>query len=716
LIDKILRMEIGGRESSGALPQRCFSIIANQDSKICYYDFEAGSSIERELIVSTLLVVLDRKSASSAAGDGDDVNDAIEGSEDQPIPCSPSLEQGVQACAREDAEESSSVIGPADILATREQKERWSRRLPGRLPQRRIESYRSRSSSPKTRRDKLFRQASEGYGTESHPINTIHGSPFLKSRLRQTTQDVLVSPRASPEILDAELAFEESIHVPELLTSGRARQRKARPTSELAVQPTVEDLIVEFASSGQLSPWCADDACTLALKDLADTCSNIFASGVPGQPNSICYLPGGLHEQQRMLEEYIASALGAPSAFYSYLTEGQKWSHQARNQTESTKSSAKTRFRNRSTVLNAQARRLRRLKGEMTFSAAIQKSQESLPYVQTSRSFNDEAFSRRRAKVAEEGASQFHSSVLFRHVVGSATMKPDPLPDDELVYYDSDPEDSRSQSLFRKCPRQVQAQLANKSQGAVELTTFPAPSADTGFSKVKSIRRVSKKLEEDVIIQIVQVSEALTFSLRRPIKCLFVHLVCFASFLVQTMTNDRMTLIWHPTQTAEASNKSPLCVKVWIESGVCLLDGTFVMPKLSWTQVMDESAGDSGSKPGRRRPSAEPHYLDLLDICRVYGTVTVDRARHPFADTRKSFLVETQVESFLFETLTADERDRIVYGLKLVIARLASMLMLRDARAAEEFFGAVAPSVPGEAPAWAQGSNHGTRLPTVPDE
>jgi hypothetical protein len=177
-----------------------------------------------------------------------------------------------------------------------------------------------------------------------------------------------------------------------------------------------------------------------------------------------------------------------------------------------------------------------------------------------------------------------------------------------------------------------------------------------------------------------------------------------------------MTLIWHPTKAHEVTNKSPLCVRVWIESGVCLLDGTFVMPKLSWTQVLDASTSDAEAKPGRRLPSAEPHCLDLLDICRVYGVDSVDRARHPFADTRKSFMVETLSESFLFEALSAEERDRIVYGLKLVIARLASMLMLRDARAAEEFFGAIAPSVPGEAPAWVQGSKHGLRLPTVPDE
>lgn len=68
-------------------------------------------------------------------------------------------------------------------------------------------------------------------------------------------------------------------------------------------------------------------------------------------------------------------------------------------------------------------------------------------------------------------------------------------------------------------------------------------------------------------------------------------------------------------------------------------------------------------------------------------------------------MIETQKEVLLFESETTEERDRIVYGLKLVVARLASLLMLRDIRAADEFFGAVSNGVPGEAPVWTAGRN-----------
>lgn len=145
--------------------------------------------------------------------------------------------------------------------------------------------------------------------------------------------------------------------------------------------------------------------------------------------------------------------------------------------------------------------------------------------------------------------------------------------------------------------------------------------------------------------------------------------------------------MWHPTQTTTKRNRSPICVKVWIETGVYLNDGTFLLPKLNWS---------------RATQPVVLMKLDLLDICRIRHVANVDRLKHPFALSRRSFYIETQTEVFVFQAQTTEERDRIVYCLKVVVARLASLLMLRDIRAAEEFFGAVASHVPGEAPIWTQ--------------
>lgn len=161
------------------------------------------------------------------------------------------------------------------------------------------------------------------------------------------------------------------------------------------------------------------------------------------------------------------------------------------------------------------------------------------------------------------------------------------------------------------------------------------------------------------------------------------------------MNNGRLTLLWHPTQTKNDQNRSPICVRVWIESGVYLNDGSFLIPKLTWSKA-------SHTNP-LKQTSLER--IDLLDICRIRPTMNIDRRLHPFALTQKSFYLETPAEAFVFQAQTIEERDRIVYGLKLVVARLASLLMLRDIRAADEFFGAISSSVPGEAPttAWMKG-------------
>jgi hypothetical protein len=161
------------------------------------------------------------------------------------------------------------------------------------------------------------------------------------------------------------------------------------------------------------------------------------------------------------------------------------------------------------------------------------------------------------------------------------------------------------------------------------------------------------------------------------------------------MKNEKMTLMWHPTQTKETSNRTPICVKVWIESGVYLIDSSFLLPKLTWVPMHERHLDSKGLNVSK----AYPNQLDLLDVCRVRETKTVDRQLHPLARTDRSFVIQTQDELILFEAQSNEERGRIVNGLKLVIARLASLLMLRDLRAVEEFFSAG--TVPGVAPTWA---------------
>jgi hypothetical protein len=164
---------------------------------------------------------------------------------------------------------------------------------------------------------------------------------------------------------------------------------------------------------------------------------------------------------------------------------------------------------------------------------------------------------------------------------------------------------------------------------------------------------------------------------------------------LQATKNEKLNLIWHPTQNNENNNMSPVCVKVWVESGVYLNDGSFLLPKLTWLPAHEKNLESRVLNVSNNIPGS----IELLDVCRVRECQSIDRNLHPFAHVDRSFIIQTQSGRYLFEAQSKQERGRVVNGLKLVIARLASLLMLKDLRAVDEFFGGN--TVPGEAPMWA---------------
>ena len=404
-----------------------------------------------------------------------------------------------------------------------------------------------------------------------------------------------------------------------------------------------------------VGPWCSDDVCTTTLNDMAQTCSGIFAADQSqyAHVQPTCIDPSLLADDQiQVVQEYVNNALGAPSAMYEYFVEDPS----SENPTEANKSDGSSnRVKNRSTVRNAQAGRLRNLRKEMTFASALQNSRDHMQ-IRTTRSFNDAP----PARITNQAANHFLGSALLTSVVNTMVQQGGDFEDieheeDDVAYYDSDPEDSRERTLHHG-PRRVSAQMKNR---LTESNRNEERSPPPGLGKIRN--KLSRKVDESLVKEVVQV-----------------------------MQNDRLTLMWHPTQSRDHPNRAPTLVRLWIESGLQLVDGSFLLPKLTWTKVND---GDSTSfKTG------ELHKLDLLDITRIRATDTIDRERHPFASRRVSFVIESQNEIYLFEAETTQERERVVYGLKVVVARLASLLMLRDYRAAEEFFGAAANMVPGEAP------------------
>ncbi len=82
-----------------------------------------------------------------------------------------------------------------------------------------------------------------------------------------------------------------------------------------------------------------------------------------------------------------------------------------------------------------------------------------------------------------------------------------------------------------------------------------------------------------------------------------------------------------------------------------------------------------------------PESVELLNIVRIIAPGGIDRANHPFAKTNCTFKICTNTsEEHTFEAASEEERNRIVYAIKLVIARLASKIIVGDKDVFDEFF------------------------------
>ena len=162
------------------------------------------------------------------------------------------------------------------------------------------------------------------------------------------------------------------------------------------------------------------------------------------------------------------------------------------------------------------------------------------------------------------------------------------------------------------------------------------------------------------------------------------------------MKSEQIPLLWHPTPTQKHPSKSPQCVTAWVERGTYLLTQSCVQPKWMWKPAQEMNL-DTRRLNIARKP---PERVDLLEISRVRDSPEIDRQRYPFVKKRRSFTIETRSKVHVFEAQSIRDKKRIVFGLKLTISRLASLIMTRDLRAVEEFFEPVHSEVPGKEPTW----------------
>jgi hypothetical protein len=159
------------------------------------------------------------------------------------------------------------------------------------------------------------------------------------------------------------------------------------------------------------------------------------------------------------------------------------------------------------------------------------------------------------------------------------------------------------------------------------------------------------------------------------------------STVVQEIFNQTTTLVLHPPESKVTSGR-PVAVDAWLERGQNLMY-SLIQPKWVWKRKPRESSG-----MGLQNTSLQG--IELLDITRI---LKVEDTEGRVAKPSHCFVVKTiHNEAFCFEAPNARERDRLVYSLKLVIARFGAKVLVGDPQVYLEFFSIAEAGVPGQAP------------------
>lgn len=149
---------------------------------------------------------------------------------------------------------------------------------------------------------------------------------------------------------------------------------------------------------------------------------------------------------------------------------------------------------------------------------------------------------------------------------------------------------------------------------------------------------------------------------------------------VEEMKHMRMNIIWHPSQGSRKDPMKLMRSRAWIEMG-SLLSQAVIHPKFMWKSAYEPNLV-------RRKINVVPPYsIDLLDIVGIIPAQLINRNEHPFARPWCSFkIITVRDRYYLFEAENKEMRDKIVFGLKLIVARLASKVLVAGEVTEDEFF------------------------------
>ena len=357
------------------------------------------------------------------------------------------------------------------------------------------------------------------------------------------------------------------------------------------------------------------------------------------------------------MQHKISEILSIPSCDSPWLGYWQTWglgcdettiknSSSRRADAKEAKKNIQRVLRNRAFDLNAKHQRLASLRKDLS-PFTLSTDADIMDSLSTTRSRSFTGQERQRSKSTPRAATPEKAIPFLQRAFQCGLGHDSPLfvrSDKEEMFYDSDPEDFICR--HRRNKNSPEAEKENVSR----------------FGRSVSLRR------DDQVAS-----------------------------LVQEMMNEQLTLILHE-DTGSAKQPRPHGVQCWIERGQ-QLRRTIIAPKFFWKSIQPSRGAclSVNSQVSNCMFSS----INLMDISRVLSASneTVDRLQFPFCKPKHAFFIKTLDQSILFEANSAAERDRIVKSLRLVVARLGSLLLTNNDRLADEYF-AFIDLGPGEEPYW----------------
>eukprot|EP00551_Chaetoceros_affinis_P006453 CAMPEP_0203686246 /NCGR_PEP_ID=MMETSP0090-20130426/48964_1 /ASSEMBLY_ACC=CAM_ASM_001088 /TAXON_ID=426623 /ORGANISM="Chaetoceros affinis, Strain CCMP159" /LENGTH=996 /DNA_ID=CAMNT_0050555467 /DNA_START=821 /DNA_END=3808 /DNA_ORIENTATION=- len=237
------------------------------------------------------------------------------------------------------------------------------------------------------------------------------------------------------------------------------------------------------------------------------------------------------------------------------------------------------------------------------------------------------------------------------------------------LYYDSDP-GTHVGSLVRD-KSELRKLVANVSSGRSKSVGIVG-----GFSS-----DLSRRLETNLLVSkksLLATLDIYTFDINDSTAI---------SMLIKELIASSFSLIWHPNKMekswSDSSTAPPHRVKAWFEMGSCLKKA-LLQPKFVWRSNDNMKYA---SRQMKVKSIHKPESIELLNIVRIVAPKEIDRQLHPFVKKECAFIIVTNTEEeYLFEAATQDERNKFVFAFKVMVARLASKIIVGDKDVFDEFF------------------------------